>query len=166
MTFRVLHGLAPPPYLNDLFMSPTCPVVADFARHHQINCLFHHSGSQPSVDAHFQSLHHSSGTHCHRNPIVLVSSSLLSTSKNIPFCQSFPNIVLRLRLLGLHDSSAILGTLKNFIDIDIDIDTPCCTSSVHVCFEAVPSGKTIRHSIELTPLPHCVTGRKPIHMVK
>jgi len=42
-----------------LFVSPTCPVVADFARHHHINCLFHHSGSQPSVvDAHFQSLQH------------------------------------------------------------------------------------------------------------
>ena len=48
-----------------LFVSPTCPVVADFARHHHINCLFHHSGSQPSVDAYFQSLHQSSGTHCY-----------------------------------------------------------------------------------------------------
>ena len=48
-----------------LFVSPTCPVVADFARHHQINCLFHHSGSQPSINAHFQSLHRSSATHCH-----------------------------------------------------------------------------------------------------
>ena len=31
---------------------------------HHTNCLFHHSGSQPSVDTHFQSLHRSSATHC------------------------------------------------------------------------------------------------------
>ena len=49
-----------------LLVSPTCPVVADFAGHHHINCLFHRSGSQLSVDAHFQSLQHrSSATHCH-----------------------------------------------------------------------------------------------------
>jgi len=60
LAFRVQHGLASP-YL----VSPTCLVVADFAHHHHINCLFHHSGSQPSVDAHFQSLHRSSGTRCH-----------------------------------------------------------------------------------------------------
>ena len=30
-----------------------------------IICSFHHSSSQPSVDAYFQSLHHSSATHCH-----------------------------------------------------------------------------------------------------
>jgi len=32
---------------------------------HPLYCLFPHSGSQPSVDAHLQSLHRSSGTHCH-----------------------------------------------------------------------------------------------------
>ena len=67
-----------------LFVSSTCPVVADFARHHHINCLFHHSGSQPSVDAHFQSLHHSSWTHCH---LTSNHARLPSTSrKNVPFC--------------------------------------------------------------------------------
>jgi len=48
-----------------LFVSPTCPVITDFACLHHIDCSFHHSGSQPSVDAHFQSLHLSSGTCCH-----------------------------------------------------------------------------------------------------
>ena len=42
-----------------------CPLVADFAHRHHINCLFHHSGSRPLVDTHFQLLHRSSGTHCH-----------------------------------------------------------------------------------------------------
>jgi len=37
MAFRVLHGLSPP-YLNDFVVLPTCLVVADFARHHYINC--------------------------------------------------------------------------------------------------------------------------------
>jgi len=40
-------------------------VVANFARLHHINCLFHHSGSQPSADVHFPSLHRSSGTCYH-----------------------------------------------------------------------------------------------------
>jgi len=63
-----------------LFVSPTCPVVADFARHHHINCLFHHSGSQPSLDAHFQSQHSSSATHCH----------LTSNHQRLCFVSLFP----------------------------------------------------------------------------
>jgi len=75
-----------------LFVSPTCPVVADFARHHHINCLFHHSGSQPSVDAHFSS----SATHCHltsnhRSRSLPVFRQRLKT---FLFRLSFPNIVL------------------------------------------------------------------------
>jgi len=63
------------------FVSPTCPVVAEFARHHHINCLFHHSGSQPSVDAHFQSLHRSSATHCQL------------TSNHLRLCPSFVDVL-------------------------------------------------------------------------
>ena len=77
-----------------LFVSPTCPVVADFTRRHHINCLFHHSGSQPSVDAHFQSLHRSCATHCHlTNNHPRLCSSSANVSKH-SFHQSFPNIVL------------------------------------------------------------------------
>ena len=47
------------------FASPTYPVAADFVLHRHSSCLCRRSGSQPSVDAPFQSLHHSYGTHCH-----------------------------------------------------------------------------------------------------
>ena len=83
-----------------LFVSPTCPVVANFTCHHHINCLFDHSGSQPSVDAHFQLLHHSSRTHY---PLPSRASDIQSSPFLPIFCQrlqtflfrqSFPNIVL------------------------------------------------------------------------
>ena len=79
-----------------LFVSPTYPVVADFARHHHINCLFHHSDSQPSVDAHFQSLHRSSATHCHltSNHPRLSLPVFRQRLKTFLFRQSFANIVL------------------------------------------------------------------------
>jgi len=98
-----------------LFVSPTCLVVADFACHHHINCLFHHSGLQPSVYAHFLSLHRSFGTRCH-----LTSNPRLCPSSVNVYKQSFFTIlpqhssVTLLRLPGLHNSSAILATLKNF----------------------------------------------------
>jgi len=43
-------------------------------------CLFHHSGSQPLVDAHFQSLHRSSGTRCH---LTSNHSRLCPSSANV-----------------------------------------------------------------------------------
>ena len=87
VAFYVVHGLAPP-YLNDLVRVATCPVVADFARHHHINCLFHHSGSQPSVDAHFQSLR---VTNCHltsNHPRLCPSS--VNVLKHSFFVSVFP----------------------------------------------------------------------------
>jgi len=38
-----------------LFVSPTCPVVADFAHHHHINWLFHHSDSHNRRSMHISS---------------------------------------------------------------------------------------------------------------
>ena len=43
MTFRVLHGLAPP-YLNQLVRVADLSVVADFGQHRHTNCSCHHSG--------------------------------------------------------------------------------------------------------------------------
>jgi len=90
-----------------------CPGRASsFARHHHINCLFHHSGSQPSFDAHFQSLHRSSATHCHltsNHPRLCPSS--VNVFKHSFFLTQFFDL---LRLRGLHDSSAMLAALKIF----------------------------------------------------
>jgi len=66
--------------------------VLSAAAHH-INCLFHHSDSQPSVDAHFQSLL------CSSLPSDIQSSSSLPVFcqrfKTLLFRQSFCNIGLR-----------------------------------------------------------------------
>ena len=72
-------------------VSPTCPVVADLARHHHINCLFQHSGSQPLVNAHFQSLHRSSATHCH---LTSNHPRLCSSSVNVLKYFFFVNLFL------------------------------------------------------------------------
>jgi len=106
---------------------PTCLVVADFARRHHINCLFHHSGSQPSVDEHYQF-----------SVLLAFAASLLwnslasdiQSSASLPvFCQhlkhSFFTIlpqhssVTLLRLRGLCNSSAVLAT---FILTDTNVD--------------------------------------------
>ena len=52
-----LHWLRLPQRVDFKVAVMAFRVLHDFARHHHINCLSHHSGSQPSVDAHFQSLY-------------------------------------------------------------------------------------------------------------
>jgi len=108
-------NISPPQTPNPQYC---CLLLHDFARHHHINCLFRRSGSQPSVDAHFQSLHPS-----------LLCNSLPSDTQSFPslpvarqrlktflFCPSFPKhtSVTLLRVRGLRNSSAILATLKLF----------------------------------------------------
>jgi len=88
--FQHIYSGASSPFLNAAarlvfrlgrydHISWTLLVVADFSHHH-ISCLFHHSGSQSSVDAHFQSLNRSSGTRCHL------------TSNHPRLCQSSANV--------------------------------------------------------------------------
>jgi len=64
--------------------------------HHHTNCLFHHSGSQLSVDAQFQSLHRSSAPHCHLTSLQSSPSMPVFRQRLKTFLvrQSFPNIVL------------------------------------------------------------------------
>ena len=74
--------------------------------------FFHHSGSRPSVDAHFQSLHRSSATHCHltsNHPRLCPPS--VNILKNILFSSVFSqhSSVTLLRLCGLRNSCAILA---------------------------------------------------------
>jgi len=91
--------------------------------------LFHHSGSQPSVDAHFQSLHLSSATQLAAiwHPVIPVSARLLPTSNTISFFPIFSQYssVTLLHLCGLRNSSAVLATLKNLIDTLTSDDFIC-----------------------------------------
>ena len=83
MAFRLLHGLAPP-YLNDLVR------VAELPGRRRLRSSSSHqllvpplSRSQPSVDAHFQSLHRSSAAHRHltsNHPRRSLEARLPSTS--------------------------------------------------------------------------------------
>jgi len=109
MSFLVLHGFVPPD-LNDLVrvtdLSTSLVIIISTA-------CSNHSGSQPSVHAHFQSLHRSSGTRCY---LTSNHPCLPPTFKNIPFftiLQQHSSVTL-LHLYGLHNSSAILATLKFF----------------------------------------------------
>ena len=72
--------------------------------------------SQPSVDAPFQSTHHSYGTHCHLtfNHLHLYLFSVNAWNISFWTIISWFCTVTLLRLCGLRNSSAILATLTNF----------------------------------------------------
>ena len=90
-----------------------------------------HSGSQPSVDAPFQSLYHSYWTHCQLT-VISIPTCFPSTPKYISFSTiiSWFYTVTLLRLCGLRNSSAILATLKKF---DWRWNWPCVCLSLSVC---------------------------------
>ena len=131
----------PPPFFSPSFSNKICymcrvhfsALVVGGRSVRELTASFitisrHHSGSQPSVDAPFQSMHHSYGTHCNLTFNHLQTPSLPVFCQRLKlffFGNHFPilccNSTTRLRLCGLGNSSAILATIKILIDIDTDI---------------------------------------------
>ena len=72
------------------FVSPICPVVADFGQHRHTNCSCYHSGQQLSCSRCITRLE----LIAIRHPSIFFSVCLPSTSEYISFRQSFPDIVL------------------------------------------------------------------------